>query len=57
MNGTGRLPSFCVFHVGMRVRFTQTVESGLVVVDQTGVVVGLDFRENEPVENKEALKL
>ena len=57
MNETGRLPSFCMFHVGMRVRFTQTVESGLVVVDQTGVVVGLDFHENEPVENKEALEL
>ena len=57
MNETGRLPGFCMFHVGMRIRFTQTVEAGLVVVDQTGVVVGVDFHENEPVENKEALEL
>ncbi len=57
MSETGFLPGFCMFHVGMRIRFTQTVEAGLVVVDQTGVVVGVDFHENEPVENKEALEL
>ena len=57
MNETGRLPSFCMFHIGMRVRFTQTVQAGLVSVDQTGVVQGIDFHENEPVENKEAVAL
>ena len=57
MNNTGRLPAFCMFHVGMRVRFTQTVHAGLVTVDQTGVVQGIDFHDNEPVENKEAAQL
>ena len=57
INDTGRLPSFCLFHIGQTIRFTQTVEAGLVSVDQTGVIVGIDFDEREPVENKEALNL
>ncbi len=57
MNETGRLPGFCMFHIGQLVRFTQTVEADFISVDQTGVVVGIDFHEHEPVENKEALNL
>ena len=57
MNETGRLPGFCMFHIGQFVRFTQTVEAGVVCVDQTGVVVGIDYHEREPVEHKQALDL
>ena len=56
MNDTGCLPGFGMFHIGQLIRFTHTVEVGLISVDQTGVVVGLDFHEHEVVENKEALK-
>jgi len=42
VNSTGRLPGFCAFHVGMRVRFVQAIETGLVCADQPGVVVGVD---------------
>ena len=32
MNETGRMPSFCLFHVGMSMRLTQTIEAGLIPV-------------------------
>ena len=44
-----------MFHIGQLMRFTQTVEVGLISVDQTRVVVGIDFHEHELVENREAL--
>ena len=56
MNDTGRLPSFCMFHIGMRVRFTQTVEKGSITVDQTATVIGLDFHANEPLTHKDAIQ-
>ena len=52
MNETGRLPSFAMLHIGMKVRFTQTVEDGFAVIDDTGVVLGFEFHENELVQHK-----
>jgi hypothetical protein len=57
MNETGRLPSFCLFHVGMKMRVTQTTESGVVVTDATGTVCGVDFDEREPRDHREAAEL
>ena len=48
MNETGRLPGFALLHIGMKVRLTQTSESGIAVTDATGVVVGMDFDDREP---------
>ena len=36
VNTTGRLPSFAMFHIGMEVRLTQSVEPPEGVVDATG---------------------
>ncbi len=56
MNETGRLPSFAMLHIGMKVRFTQTVEDGFAVVDDTGIVIGLEFHEHELLQNKLAVE-
>jgi hypothetical protein len=56
MNDTGRLPSFCMFHIGMIVRFTQTVEKGSITVDQIATVICFDFLANELVKHKEAIQ-
>ena len=48
MNTTGRIPGFAMFHVGMQVRLTQSVEPPKGVVDATGEVVGVDFHPLEP---------
>ena len=52
MNTTGRLPSFAMFHIGMRVRLTQPVEPPDAVVDATGTVVGIEFHPLEPQSHK-----
>ena len=57
MNETGRMPGFCMVHIGMSMRLTQTTEGGVVVVDATGLVKGIEFHDDEPVQNKEALEL
>ena len=49
MNETGRMPSFCFFHIGMSMRLTQTTEAGLITVDSVGTVVGVDFHDDELV--------
>lgn len=54
MNERGRLPSFCLLHVGMKVRLTQTVKNGIAIVDATGTVIGIDFADEEPRQNKKA---
>jgi hypothetical protein len=47
MNATGRLMGFCGFHIGMRVRITQTIEAPHVVIDSVGEVVGVEFDASE----------
>ena len=56
MNETGRLPTFAMLHIGMTVRFTQTVEDGVAVIDDTGTVIGIDFHEHELVQHKLAIE-
>ena len=55
MRETGQLPGFCLFHVGMRVRLTQTVDPPAIVVDAAGVVVDIDFDDREPALHKSAI--
>ena len=43
MNETGRLPHYGLYHVGMEVRFTQTVAAPNVVVDTVGIIRGFAF--------------
>ena len=57
MNETGPMPSFCLFHIGMSMRLTQTTEAGIITVDSVGTVVGVDFHIDEPGQHKEALEL
>ena len=52
MNTTGRLPGFAMFHIGMQVRLTQSVEPPEGVVDVTGEVVGIDFHPLEPASHR-----
>ena len=40
-NETGRMPHFGLYHVGMQVRLTQTLEAPYVVVDTTGTICKL----------------
>ena len=54
MNTTGRIPGFAMFHVGMQVRLTQSVEPPEGVVDATGKVVGVDFHPLEPESHRRA---
>ena len=42
MNNTGRLPSIGMWHIGMQVRLTNTVEAPEAVTDSTGIVIGID---------------
>ena len=48
MNDTGRLPSICMLHVGMRAGLTLTVEPLVAVVDATGVVKDIIPDPREP---------
>jgi hypothetical protein len=57
MNETGRLPAFCLAHIGMRMRLTQTTESGVAVTDATGTLMGIEFDEREPRQHVEAAEL
>ena len=57
MNETGRLPGFCLFHIGMKMRLTQTTETGIAVTDSTGTVLGIEFDEREPQHHKNAATL
>ena len=43
MNNTGRLPSIGLFHLGMVIRLTNTVEAPEAVTDSTGEIVGIDL--------------
>ena len=52
MNATGRLPGFAMFHIGLRVRLTQSVEPPEGVVDATGEVFGVDFHPLEPENHR-----
>ena len=52
MNTTGRLPGFAMFHIGMQMRLTQSVEPPEGVVDATGEVVGVDFHPLEPQSHR-----
>ena len=56
MNETGRLPSFWMGHMKMKVRLCQTVEPGIAVTDSTGELVGIDFDEREPTRHTEAVE-
>ena len=47
MNETGRLPHYGLYHVGMEVRFTQTVAAPNVVVDTVGVIRGFAFAKED----------
>ena len=51
-NTTGRLPSFGMFHIGMRMRLLQSVEPPEGVVDATGECVGIDFHPSEPQSHR-----
>lgn len=51
MNATGRLPGFCLLHVGLRVRLTQTTESSIAVTDASEVVIGIEPDEREPKQH------
>ena len=48
MNSTGRLPSIAMFHLGMTIRLTNTVEPPEAVTDSTGEIVGIDLDPHEP---------
>ena len=48
MNNTGRLPSIGLFHLGMVIRLTNTVEAPEAVTDSTGEIVGIDLDPDEP---------
>ena len=52
MNTTGRIPGFAMFHIGMQVRLTQSVEPPEGVVDATGKVFGVDFHPLEPESHR-----
>ena len=43
MNNTGRLPGIGMWHIGMEVRLTNTVEGPEAVTDSTGTIVGIDL--------------
>jgi len=43
MNQTGRMPHYGLYHIGMQVRVTQTLEQPDVPVDATGTIVGFDL--------------
>ncbi|CAK9022774.1 unnamed protein product [Durusdinium trenchii] len=47
MNETGRLPHYGLYHVGMEVRFTQTVAAPHVVVDTIGIIRGFAFASED----------
>ena len=47
MNNTGRLPSIARIHIGMEIRWTNTVEAPEVFTDSTGIVIGIDI---DPVD-------
>ena len=47
MNETGRLPHYGLYHIGMEVRFTQTVAAPHVVVDTAGVIRGFAFAKGD----------
>jgi hypothetical protein len=47
MNMTGRMPHYGLYHVGMQIRATQTLEQPDVPLDSTGTIVGFDF---DPVD-------
>lgn len=55
MNDTGRLPGIALLHIGMHVRITMTLEQGVVPVDSTGVVLGIDFHPDETLGTPEHL--
>ena len=57
MNETGRMPGFCLLHIGMKMRLAQTTEGGVAVTDATGTVAGIEFDEREPRQNREAAEL
>ena len=40
---TGRLPHYGLYHVGMEVRFTQTVAAPHIVVDTVGIIRDFAF--------------
>ena len=52
INSIGRLPGFAMFHIGMRVRLTQSVEPPQGVVDATGEVFGVDFHPLDPQSHR-----
>jgi len=45
-NYTGKLLGFCPFHIQMRVRVTLPIESPYVVMDSTGIAVGIEHQES-----------
>ena len=52
MNTTGRFPGFAMFHTGMQVRLTQSVEPPEGVVDATGKAIGIELHPLEPESNR-----
>ena len=52
MNTTGRFPGFEMFHIGMQLRLTQSVEPPEGVVDATGKVIGIDLYPLEPESHR-----
>ena len=57
MSATGRLPGFCLLHVGLRVRLMQTTESSIAVTDASGVVLGIEPDEREPKQHFDPVRL
>ena len=51
-NTTGRLQSFGMFHIGMRMRLLQSVGPPEGVVDATGECVGIDFHPSGPQSHR-----
>ena len=44
---TKKLPSICLLYVGMKIRFTTSVQPPFVVQDCTGTIVGLDLAPDD----------
>ncbi len=56
MNDTGRLPGFGLYHVGMEVRLTQSIDPPKAVTDATGIIADIELSPQEPRHNVNAFR-
>ena len=55
LSTTKRIAGICVFHVGMRVRFTATVLPPWAVQDTTGTIVAADFAPSTKLPDRSSI--